>query len=105
MLNNKTLVLTNLIPDKDKQNNHDDTILQWLGLKEDGISVLSFIEDIVKHKELNPENSLNTFLEIVKKMKPKTIDASRDHYWRDVIEEESSDLEIEHNPYANELFR
>jgi hypothetical protein len=104
MIENKVLVLTNLIPDKEKQIAHDNTILTWLSLQEKGISVLSFLEDIFKHKELNPQDSLNTFIQTVINLKPKIIDASRDHYWRDVLEN-SGVMNIEHNPYPNEIFR
>jgi len=104
MIENKTLVLTNLIPDKEKQITHDKTILNWLNLQNDGISVLMFLEDIFKHKELSPESSLKIFSETVLKLKPKVIDASRDHYWRDVLEN-AGVKNIEHNPYPNEIFK
>lgn len=104
MIDSKTLVLTNLIPDKEKQNNHDSTIISWLNLESKGISVLKFLEDVYKHKDLSPEDSIKVLTNTIKTVKPKIIDASRDHYWREVIEEDC-EVEIEHNPYPNEIFQ
>lgn len=104
MIANKTLVLTNLIPDRDKQKKHDNVILEWLNLEIKGISVLKFLEDIYKHKELTPEDSITLLTNTIKTVNPKIIDASRDHYWREVIEN-SCEIEVEHNPYPNEIFQ
>ena len=105
------IVLTNLIPDLKKQEEHDLRILEWMCEENDKcVSVLELSKIISAEKGIDLKNNEKIFQAIIDYLKQNKkdlilVDTSRDHYWRDTFEDLVEELEIIHNPYPENLFK
>ncbi len=102
------IILTNIIPDKKAQEEHDFKILEWVCKEgESCITVLELSKILMVENNVSPEKIMDALINYLKENKNDIVlvDTSRDHYWRDTFEDAVEGLNLIHNPYPETLFQ
>ena len=94
------LLLTTIHPDRADQAVHDEQVLDWFGDPE-AVTIMQYLDRIGAGDSPDPDTRMTLLMNEIRVEKPKLVDVSIDHYWRDTITDETG-LPCTHRPFITD---